>query len=277
MGNKLIDNSKITGGVLTQPGFNVNTWYTRNVDGSFVVNGSWNGTENIFNWILTTTIDSKYTKSGVLKIASEKKSIAVLFNTAFPDTNYYVFFSSNSNSNLFWSTKYTNKVIVNSSQNLGTEITWFAIHKTLLTSSGFNNSGSIFAGTRTILGTAPTMFDGNGMIIPALDMANDSFSNGLGVNKWYSSEYIIAPTQALDGIQTLPVFVPLVDPKGNVIQDSNGNVEFNYSVVLSSTQNINTYYIEKGPDRVKIGTSYQVPCSIDYFIVQTGVDWWKLI
>ena len=162
MSSQIIDNSKLTGGVLALAGFNATTWYTRNTDGSFTINSSWNGSENIFNWVLTTAVDSKYTKSGVVKIASAKKSITVRFATAFPDTNYFIFFASNDNSTIYYSTKYANRVVLNSSFSLGSEITWFAIHETLLTSTGFNQSGNIFAGTRTILNNAPNMFDSNG-------------------------------------------------------------------------------------------------------------------
>jgi hypothetical protein len=277
MASKIIDNSKIMGGVLTQAGFNANTWYERNVNGTFTVNSAWNGSENIFNWILTTTVDSKYTKSGVLKIASTKKSTTIRFDTSFPDTNYYVFFRSNDNSTLFWSTKYANRVVVNSSYSLGSEITWFAIHKTLLTSTGFNKSGNIFAGTRSITNNASNMYDTNGKLIETLDISNTSHYNGLGSSSWYLNEYIVQPNSTYDGIQTLPAFQPLTDSKGNIIKDGNGNIEYNYSVVISSNENINTYYIEKGTNCVKIGTSYPASCYIDYFIVKTGVDWWNLI
>lgn len=274
MGSKIIDNRKISGGVLSLAGFNTHSWYDRNADGSFTVNGAWNGAENVFNWVLTKTTNSKYTKSGVIKIASEKKSVVVRFDTAFPDTNYYIFFSSNANSNLFWSTKYTNRVVINSSYSLGEEITWFAIHKTLLTSSGFNKSGNIFAGARNIQFNGEDVINSNGEILQTLPLTDDAYENG---SSWYKNEYIISPTSSLDGIQTMPSFQPLVDKAGNVVVDTNGNVEYNYSIILSSNENINTYYVEKGADRVKIGTSYPTACTIDYFIVKTGVDWWNLI
>lgn len=274
MASKIIDNRKLTGGVLAQSGFNTQLWYERGVDGAFTVNGAWNGSENIFNWVLTKTINSKYSKSGVVKIATEKKSIVVRFDTAFPDTNYYVFFSGNTNSSLFWSTKYANRFVINSSYSLGEEITWFAIHKTLLTSTGFNKSGNIFAGTRTIQTIAPNDINSEGEIVDTLPLTSTSHENG---TSWYRSEYIIKPTASLDGIQTLPSFQPLKDKAGKVVVDSNGNVEYNYSIILSSNENINTYYMEKGSDRVKIGTSYPAECTIDYFMVKTGVDWWNLI
>jgi hypothetical protein len=274
MASKIIDNRKITGGVLTLPGFNTHTWYERNADGSFVVNGAWNGSENTFNWVLTKTSNSKYTKSGVVKISTEKKSIVVRFDTAFPDTNYYIFFTSNANSRLFWSEKFANRVVVYSSYCLGEEITWFAIHKTILTSTGFNSSGNIFAGTRHISSIAPLETDENGELIETLPISSSTHKNG---NSWYNSEYIIAPTTIDDGIQTLPSFEPIIDKNGNTVKDANGNTEYNYSIILSSDENINTYYIEKSFDRVKIGTSYPIECNIDYLMVKTGVDWWNLI
>jgi len=273
MASKIIDNRKLTGGILTQTGFNAHSWYDRNANGSFTVNGAWNGSESLFNWILTKTTNSKYTKSGVIKMATEKKSIVVRFETSFPDTNYYVFFSSNANSTIFWSSKYTNRFVINSSYALGEEITWFAIHKTLLTSTGFNKSGNIFGGTRIITGIAKTEINSNGEIVETLPLQDNSHLNG---SDWYRSEYIIAPTTILDGIQTLPSFQPLKDKNGKDVVDANGNTEYNYSIVISANENINTYYMEKGVDRAKIGTSYPINCTIDYFMVKTGVDWWNL-
>jgi hypothetical protein len=274
MASKIIDNRKLTGGILLQAGFNTRLWYERASDGSFDINGAWNGAENIFNWVLTKTVNSKYSKAGVVKIATEKKSIVVRFDTGFPDTDYYVFFSSNANSNLYWSTKYTNRFVINSSYALGDEITWFAIHKTLLTSSGFNKSGNIFAGTRTITTIAPDEVDDVGEIIDTLPITDENHANG---ESWYRNEYIIKPTAPIDGIQTLPSFQILKDKSGNAVVDTNGNPEYNYSIILSANENINTYYMEKSSDRVKIGTSYPAPCTIDYFMVKNGVDWWNLI
>jgi hypothetical protein len=274
MASKVIDNRKLTGGIITLAGLNTHTWYNRNQDGSFTINGAWNGSENAFNWILTKTTNSKYSKSGVIKIASQKKSVVIRFDTAFPDTNYYIFFSSNANSILYRSTKYSNKFVINGSYSLGEEITWFAIHKTLLTSTGFNKSGNIFAGTRNIVGISPNDINSNGMIVKTLPLNENNHLNG---DKWYRNEYIISPTTSLDGIQTLPSFQPLKDKSGKNVVDANGNVEYNYSIIVSSNENINIYYMEKGSDRVKIGTSYSTPCIIDYLIVKNGVDWWNLI
>lgn len=274
MASKIIDNRKLTGGILLQPGFNTHLWYERSADGSFDVSGAWNGAENIFNWVLTKTVNSKYSKAGVVKIATEKKSIVVRFDTGFPDTDYYVFFSSNANSNLYWSTKYANRFVINSSYALGEEITWFAIHKTLLTSTGFNKSGNIFAGSRTITKEAETDINSEGEIIDTLPINGDTHING---DSWYRNEYIIQPTALLDGIQTLPSFQVLKDKTGKIVVDTNGNPEYNYSIILSANENINTYYMEKGADRVKIGTSYPAPSTIDYFMVKNGVDWWNLI
>lgn len=275
MANKIIDNRKLTGGILTLPGFNTNSWYQRNNDESFTVNGAWNGAENIFNWVLTKTINSKYTKSGVVKVSSTKKSLTVRFDTGFPDNNYFLFFNSNANSTLYWSTKYTNRFVINSSYSLGDEITWFAIHKNIISSSGFNTSRDIYAGTRVMTGkNTVDKLDVTGHILQTLDITDDANSNN---TLWYKNELIIAPNYALDGVQVPPSYTPLVDSSGKTIVDSSGNVEYNYSIILSSNENINRYYVEKGSDRVKIGGSYPVSCNIDYLMVKTGVDWWNLI
>ena len=275
MANKIIDNRKLTGGILTLPGFNTNSWYQRNADASFTVNGAWNGSENIFNWVLTKTINSKYTKSGVVKVASVKKSLTIRFDTGFPDNNYFLFFNTNANSTLYWSTKYTNRFVINSSFSLGDEITWFAIHKTIISSSGFNKSRDIYAGTRVMNGVNTTdKLDDEGHIWQSLDITNNANSNN---TQWYKSELIIAPNLALDGVQVEPAYSPLIDSAGKPIVDSSGNTEYNYSIMLSSNENINRYYVEKASDRVKIGGSYPVNCNIDYLMVKTGVDWWNLI
>jgi hypothetical protein len=48
-----------------------------------------------------------------------------------------------------------------------------------------------------------------------------------------------------------------------------------YSIILSSNININTFWLEKSVDRVKIGTSFPAACTIDYFIIKSGVNWWN--
>lgn len=254
MSNQIVDNRKVRDGIISTPGFNTKTWYTRETPSTFSINGGFNGSENIFDWVLLKTMDTRYAKSNVIKIASEKSSLVVRFDTAFPSTDYYVFFNSADNTNLYTVEKFNNRFVINSSFAIGNEVTWFAIHKTLLTSSGFNASGNLFAGTRTIGAALPLDVDEDGDLINTIPIDDDSYANLSG---WYANEYLIKPTTALDGFQTLPDL------------DS-------YSAILSCDTNINTFWIEKTTDRVKIGASYPSPCTVDYLMVKTGVDWWNL-
>ena len=254
MANQIVDNRKVRDGIISTPGFNTKTWYTRETPTTFSINGSFNGSENIFDWVLLKTMDTRYAKSDVVKIASSKNSLVVRFGTAFPSTDYYVFFNSADNTNLYTVEKFNNRFVINSSFTIGNEITWFAIHKTLLISSGFNSSGSVFAGTRVIGAELPLELDSGGNIIDTIPVDDNSFANLTG---WYNNEYLIKPSSTLDGFQVLP------------------NID-SYSIILSSNTNINTYWIEKSTDRVKIGASYPSPCSVDYLMVKTGVDWWNL-
>lgn len=254
MANQIVDNRKVRDGIISTPGFNTKTWYIRETPTSFSVNGAFNGTDNVFDWVLLKTMDTRYAKANVVKIPSSKNSLVVRFATAFPSTDYYVFFNSADDTNLYTVEKYNNRFVINSSLEVGNEVSWFAIHKTLLTSSGFNSSGNLFAGTRTIGGQLSPNLDVYGEVIDTIPISDNSYANLSG---WYSNEYLIKPTFALDGFQTLP------------------NLN-SYSIILSSNTNINTFWIEKTTDRVKIGTSYPTPCSVDYLMVKTGVDWWNL-
>jgi hypothetical protein len=254
MANQIVDNRKVRDGIIALPGFNTRTWYTRETPTSFSINGSFNGADNIFDWVLIKTMDTRYAKSNVIKVASAKKSLVVRFATAFPSTDYFVFFSSADDVNLYTVEKFNNRFVINSSFEIGNEITWFAIHKTLVTSSGFNTSGSLFAGTRAIGGPLTLNLDEDDNVIETIPIENNAYANLSG---WYNDEYLIKPSTALDGFQHLPDLS-------------------SYSIILSSNTNINTYWIEKATDRVKIGTSYPTPCSIDYLMVKTGVDWWNL-
>ncbi len=254
MSQQIVDNRKIRDGIISTPGFNTKTWYSRESLSNFNINGAFSGSENLFDWVMVKTIDTRYVKSNVIKIASEKNSVLVRFDTAFPSTDYYVFFNSADNTNLYTVEKFNNRFVVNSSFSIGNEISWFAIHKTILISSGFNTSGSVFAGTRIIGAELPSNLDDNEEIIDNIPISNDSYANLSG---WYNNEYLIKPTLALDGFQQLP------------------NLS-SYSIILSSTTNINTFWIEKATDRVRIGASYPTPCSVDYLMVKTGVDWWNL-
>lgn len=252
MSKLFIDNRKIIDGIISNPGMNTNSWYTREPNNSFSINGAWNGGESVFDWILTKSSNSKYIKSGVIKLAASKKSTVVMFDTAFPTTDYFVFFSTNSNVNTFFVDKKINRFVINASWTLGSEVTWIAFHKEFAKKTGINNPGSIFVGSRSVAGASDDIVLDGGAILESLDITDDSHAN---MASWYHSELIIKPTSFTDGIQQLP---DLDD----------------YSVILSSNSNINTYWLEKANDRFKIAASYPKQCIIDYLMIKKGIDWW---
>jgi len=249
MSSQLIDNRKIIDGVVATPGTNTNTWYTRELNGSFSVNGSFNGAEAVFDWVLNKTSDSKFIKAGVVKMSSSKKSLQVQFDTSFPDNNYYVFFLQNSNVSSWWLEKKVNRFVIAGSWELGQEVSWLAIHRDFARKTGIQNPGTIFAGSRTMDGLTPDISGA-----ATLDITDDEHSN---LNSWYNNEYIIEPTTGIpDNFQQLP------------------NLE-EYSIILSTNNNINTYWVEKANDRFKIATSFDQACIIDYLMIKKGIDWWN--
>lgn len=270
MTSQLIDNRKITDGVISTPGMNTNTWYCRERNGSFTINGAFNGFENVFDWVATKTTNSRDIKSGVVKLTANKRTLPIKFETAFPSTDYFVFFDSSSNVSLKWCEKKLNSFTIAGSWNLGEEVTWLAIHKNFAKKTGVSNPGSIFAGSRTLFGPTPVALSDIGDPPEKLSTSDPScpvptgdpvetlnIENGWHANlsNWYNNEYIIRPTQLKDGIDARP------------------NLE-EYSVILSSNVNINTFWCEKATDRFKIGASFSQDCIIDYLMIKRGIDWW---
>lgn len=245
MASIIVDNKKITGGIISTPGINSVTYYCRLPDEGFVLNNGFNGVDSIFDWIVTKTTDSRYIKSGVVRNAANRKTIVIPFDTSFSDTNYYVFFSPNKNINTYWCEKKVNRFVVSGSSFIGKEISWIAIHKDFAAKTGIANPGTIFTGRRRIFGAEERTND--------LDINVNSDSN---TQNWINCEYIIKPGAAGENFA------------------ENMNLD-NYTVVLSTDSNINTFWLEKTSDRVKIGTSFGKSCIIDYLIIKTGIDWWK--
>jgi len=250
MSSQLIDNRKIVDGVVATPGTNTNTWYTREVNGSFSINGSFNGAEAVFDWVLNKTSDSKLIKAGVVRLASSKKSLQIEFDTSFPDNNYYLFFLQNTNVSSYWLEKKVSRAVIAGSWELGDEVSWLAIHRDFARKTGIQNPGTIFSGQRRMDNTTPDLGSAT-----ELDITNDAHSN---LASWYDSEFIIQPSTSnlSDGFQQLP------------------NLE-EYSIILSSNNNINTYWVEKANDRFKIATSFDQACIIDYLMIKKGIDWWN--
>ena len=256
MSSKLIDNQKLTEGVIVNSGNNTNVWYERDTNDEFTVNGSFNPLEGIFDWVLTKSSDSKYAKSNVVKFKTERQSIKVQFKSFFPDENYFVFFSCNDNVNLYWSDKKRSGFNINASSPFKSEVTWLAFHKDFARLTGINNPGSIYVGKRALTYSSincSTLQPDCTNPPTELDIEQDCHANREG---FYECEYIIKPSSQLDGI-TIPM-----------------NLENGYSTILSTSNNINTFWIEKASDRVKIGSSYPVKTVIDYLIIKNGIDWW---
>lgn len=253
MASQLVDNQKISGGIVATAGANTNCWYLREPGDKFSINGAFVNLQTLFDWVLIRSTDSRLFKAGVVKFCGSKKSVVVDFDSPFPSSDYYVFFSPNNNVNTFWVDKKPFRFVINSSFDLGAEVSWLAIHKELAVLTGVNNPGSIFSGRRLLTGEASLQTDTNGAIIESLDITDDANAN---LTTWYNNEMIIKPDNTIDGFY----------------QDMNLS---DYSIILSSNININTFWLEKSVDRVKIGTSYPAACTIDYFIIKSGVNWWN--
>lgn len=247
MSSQLIDNRKIVDGVVGSSGLNTNIWYTREPNGSFTINGAFNGAESIFDWVLNKTSDSRLIKAGVIKIASAKKTLQINFDTSFPSTDYFVFFLQSNNVNSYWIDKKVNRFVIAASWELGQEVSWLAIHKNFARTTGTTNPGTIFSGTRNLQGNSPDLE------VDSLNITNDNHAN---LTNWHNKEYIIKPNKFQDGI--------ILEPDLN-----------EYSIVLSTNININMFWVEKASDRFKISTSFKNNCIIDYLMIKKGIDWWN--
>jgi hypothetical protein len=254
MANQLVDNQKIGGGIISTAGANTNVWYQREDFDRFSVNGSFSGLQTLFDWVLVKTSDTRLSKAGILKFCGGKKSIVVDFTSPFPDTDYYVFFTPNNNVNTYTVQKKANRFVVNASCDLNSEISWLAIHKEMAILTGVNNPGTIYAGQRVMTGEAALESPG-GQLKETLDMTSSFDANK---SEWYNSELIIKPEKSIDGN-----YIPM-------------NLD-DYSVILTSNNSINMFWIEKAVDRVKVGTSFPTACTVDYLIIKTGVNWWNEI
>jgi hypothetical protein len=262
MSSVLIDNQKLSGGILVNSGNNTNAWYTRISYDEFKVNGSFNPLQGIYDWVLTKTTDTHYVKSDIIRFKSPRQSIQVTFKSIFQDENYYVFFTSNANVNLFWSNKKRTGFTISASSPFESEVTWIAIHKTFAKLTGVNNPGTIYAGSRSLVydtidcnDLVPNCGDNDACVEDQLDITKDCHANLQG---WYENEYIIKPTAYSDG--------------PNIEMNFNDGL---FSVLTSTNININTYWLEKANDRAKIGTSFPAKCIIDYLFIKNGYDWWE--
>lgn len=252
MSNQKVDYQKISGGVVACAGANTNCWYVREAVDKFSINGAFSSLQTIFDWALVKTIDNRFFKSGVLRFCEGQTVTNIKFTSPFPNNDYFIFFSPNNNVNVYWTDKKVFKCTVSASGPLGSELSWIAVHKELARMTGINNPGSIYAGKRILTMDEITQTT---FIDDTLDISLEANAN---MDGWYNNEMIIKPTAALD----------------EIYKDMNLS---SYSVLLSSSININSYWLEKAKDRVKIGTSYPKACQIDYLIIKSGVNWWDEI
>lgn len=262
MSSILIDNQKLSGGVLANAGNNTNTWYTRVSYDEFQINGSFNPLQGVYDWVLTKTTNTHYVKSDVIRFKSPRQSIPVTFKSIFPDEDYFVFFTCNENVNLYWSDKKKTGFVINASSPFGTEVTWLAIHKSFAKLTGVNNPGTIYAGSRELVydeidcsSLVSSCGNNDTCAETELDITKECHANLQG---WYENEYIIKPTAYSDS--------------PNIPMDLTDGL---YSVLTTTNVNINTYWLEKASDRAKIGTSFPIKCIIDYLFIKNGYDWWE--
>jgi hypothetical protein len=251
MSNQKVDYQKISGGVVASASANTNCWYIRDSVDKFSINGAFSSLQTVFDWVMVKTVDNRFFKSGVLRFCDGQTVTNIKFSSPFPDNDYFIFFSPSNNVNVHWTDKKVFKCTISSTGPLGAEVSWIAVHKELARMTGINNPGSIYSGKRVIT-TGEIPYDPSK---ETLDISLDADSN---LNGWYNNEMIIKPTEALDEIyKTMNLS--------------------SYSVLTSSNININSYWLEKAKDRVKIGTSYPISCQIDYLVIKSGVNWWDEI
>jgi len=129
MSNILVDNQKVNGGIVSTAGTNTTVWYERETTNTFSLNGSFASLQTIFDWVMIRNFDENLFKAGVVKFCGNKKSLVVNFESPFPTDEYLLFFTPNNNINTFLVEKKPFRFVINGSSLLGSEISWFAIHK----------------------------------------------------------------------------------------------------------------------------------------------------
>lgn len=240
----LTTNKRVSGLVAMTPNSNVMTYYDRTDDNKFKLITSVNGYSNKIDWVVSKPINSTLFKSGIIKINGTLKSETIKFDTPFKDDDYFVFFASATNQNLYWNILCSNKFTVSSSYLLDKELSWMAFHRDIF--GGVYTPNSIFVGERTLTSSQET----SGGEAPTT--ANLPY--------WYNNYLLIQPEL---GIQ---------DDSGVMSVDP---TDPGYSILLSSNENINLYWDTKYIDKLLIKTSSPAPCIVHWLVIKNGVEWWQ--
>lgn len=239
-------NKRVAGLVATTPNANVMTYYDRVSDTKFNLLTSFNGYSKSIDWVIAKPIDTPIFKSGTMKINGKLKSETIKFETPFKNTDYFLFLSSPVNQKLYWQLLCNNRFTVTASHYLLKEVSWMAFHRDMF--GGVFTPNSIFVGKRDMTGSVETS-GGEGPTIANLPY-------------WYNNELLVRPEMGVGG-----------DPGSMIINPTTPG----YSLLLSSNENINTYWDGKEINQFRVKTSSPETCTIHWLVIQNGVEWWQEI
>jgi hypothetical protein len=239
-----VNNRRVSGLVALTPNGNVNTFYKRADENRFVSLTSFTGYTQQVDFVVSKPMDTAIFKSGVLRISGKTKSETIKFEKPFKDKDYFVFISSPTNQKIYWNVLCENRFTVSSSHFMIKEISWMAVHKDVF--GGVFSPNSLYVGQRTLTGSVETL-DGESPTTPNL-------------STWYNNELLIKPDIAVEG-DPGTMFINPDDP--------------GYSLILSSNENINMYWTEKESNQFRIKTSSPIACTVHWFAVKNGIEWWQ--
>ena len=256
----LSNNRRVSGLIAMSPNSNVNTFYERTDNTRFNMLTSFNGFSQNIDWVIAKEIDTSLFKAGVLKVNGNIKSETIKFDSPFKDKNYFIFISNPLNQKIYWNNLCPDRFTVSASYFLEKEVAWMAFHQDVF--GGVFTPDSIYVGRRTLTDRVFIDSDGNSYN-EWPGNTNDSliFPSPTEVNLeyWYNNELIIKPEIG--------------------VESESGNMNINvddpgYSIILSSNENINMYWVEKSNNQFRVRTSSPVPCTVHYLAIKNGIEWW---